>query len=214
MQSKAATVEAYLAELPADRRAAVEQVRALIRANLDDNFEEGMQYGMIGFYIPHRIYPPGYHCDPKQPLPFAGIASQKNYLSMYLGCVYGDNGVADKFKKAWAATGKKLDMGKACIRFKKPEDLALDVIADTVKSQTAQGYIAYYEAAIKAPRKGPDKKKVAKKPVKKQEIAKTIAKKGTIKKTSNKKAINEKAGVKKATTKAAVKKPAKKAKRK
>lgn len=167
MQSKAATVEAYLAELSADRRAAIEQVRAVIRANLDSGFEEGMQYGMIGYYVPHRIYPPGYHCDPKQPLPFAGIASQKNYMSMYLGCVYGDARVAEKFKRAWEATGKKLDMGKACIRFKRVEDLALDVIADAVKSQTTERYIAYYEAAIKTMRRRPAKataKRAAKKP--------------------------------------------------
>ena len=149
MQSKATTVAAYLAELPADRRAAIETVRKVIRDNLDAGFEEGMQYGMIGYFIPHSIYPPGYHCDPKQPLPFAGIASQKNHMSMYLGCVYGDEGKAAKFKKAWAAAGKKLDMGKACIRFKRIENLALDVIADTIKNETAEGYIAYYEHAIK-----------------------------------------------------------------
>jgi hypothetical protein len=209
MQSKAATVEEYLAELPEDRRAAVEQVRALIRANLDGGFEEGMQYGMIGYYIPHRIYPPGYHCDPKQPLPFAGIASQKNYLTMYLGCVYGDDGVAGKFKKAWAAAGKKLDMGKACIRFKKPEDLALDVIAETVKGQTAAGYIAYYEAAIKAPRKRPGKKiakpakQAATKSAKKKVLVKAAAKKGTVKKDA----------VKKTSKKKVVKKSGKKIKR-
>lgn len=162
MQSKATTVEAYLAELPADRRAVVEQVRAVIRANLHSGFEEGIQYGMIGYYVPHRLYPPGYHCDPKQPLPFAGISSQKNYISMYLGCVYGSDAVAEKFKRAWAATGKKLDMGKACIRFKKPEDLALDVIADTIKSISAAGYIAYYESAIKTTRNRPAKAAVKK----------------------------------------------------
>lgn len=215
MQSKAATVEEYLAEMPADRRAAVEQVRALIRANLDGDFEEGMQYGMIGYYIPHRIYPPGYHCDPKQPLPFAGIASQKNYMSMYLACIYGNDGLATRFKQAWAKTGKKLDMGKACIRFKKPEDLALDVIADTVKGQSALGYIAYYEALLNSPRTRPEKKaakktakikKAAKKSAKPKPLAKAAAKKGSM--TSKKKAV-KKAATKKATTK----KPVKKAKR-
>ena len=90
MQSKATTVGQYLAELPADRRRAIEAVRKVILANLDRDYEEGMQYGMIGYYVPHRIYPAGYHCDPKQPLPFTALASQKNYLSLYLGaCIAG-----------------------------------------------------------------------------------------------------------------------------
>jgi hypothetical protein len=118
MQSKAATVAQYLGELSAERRAAIAAVRAVIRQNLDADYEEGMQYGMIGYYVPHRVYPPGYHCDPKQPLPFACLASQKNYLSLYLGCVYGDTPLAHWFREAWAQTGKKLDMGKSCIRFK------------------------------------------------------------------------------------------------
>jgi hypothetical protein len=208
MQSRAATVEQYLAELPEDRRAAVEQVRAVMRANLDPDIEEGMQYGMIGYYIPHRVYPAGYHCDPKQPLPFAGIASQKNYLSLYLGCVYGDDGRAEKFQRAWVATGKKLDMGKACIRFKRVEDLALDVIAETVRSITAQGFIAFYETAIKAPRRRPGEvmirepvKPAAKKAVKKapkkasakpaKKTPKKAAKKAT-KKSVPRKAVRKK----------------------
>ena len=91
MQSKATTVEQYLAELPEDRRKAIEAVRQVILKNLDKDYEEGIQYGMIGYYVPHRVYPAGYHCDPKQPLPFAGLASQKNYMSLYLMCVYGDS---------------------------------------------------------------------------------------------------------------------------
>lgn len=84
VQSKAITVADYLAALPADRRTALESVRAVIRKNLDDDYEEGMQYGMIGYYVPHRVYPAGYHCDPKQPLPFAGLASQKGHMSLYM----------------------------------------------------------------------------------------------------------------------------------
>lgn len=201
MQSKATTVEAYLAELSADRRAAIETVRRVIRDNLDAGFEEGMQYGMIGYFIPHRIYPPGYHCDPKQPLPFAGIASQKNHMSMYLGCVYGDEGKAAKFKKAWAAAGKKLDMGKACIRFKRIENLALDVIADTVKNETAEGYIAYYEHAIKT-----SLKQSRKRPAKKATAKKTLAKKQTTKKVSKK--ASAKPGAKSAAKKSAESKKA------
>lgn len=149
MQSNAATVEQYLAELPADRRAALEAVRAVVKQNLDGDFEEGMQYGMIGYYVPHRIYPPGYHCDPKQPLPYAGLASQKNHMSLYLGCVYGHKGQREWFESAWVKTGKKLDMGQACIRFKKVEDLALDVIAEAIRRTPATKFIAYYESVIK-----------------------------------------------------------------
>src|SRR4051812_24463966 len=99
MQSKATTVEQYLAELPADRRAAIQAVREVIRQNLDADYEEGMQYGMIGYYVPHRVFPAGYHCDPQQPLPFAGIASQKGYMAVYLMCVYGDGDLAAWFRE-------------------------------------------------------------------------------------------------------------------
>jgi len=148
MQSKATTVQQYLAELPADRRAAIEGVRTVIRRNLDPVFEEGMQYGMIGYYVPHRIYPPGYHCDPKQPLPFICLASQKNYMSVYLGCVYGPER-EKPFREAWAKTGKKLDMGKSCVRFRKVEDLALDVIGEAIQRTSARKFIEYYESVAK-----------------------------------------------------------------
>src|SRR5678816_3695878 len=140
MQSKAATVNQYLASLPADRRADVEAVRGVILKNLDKDYEEGMQYGMIGFYVPHRVHPAGYHCDPKQPLPFAALGSQKNYVSLYLMSIYGGGEHANWFQKAWKATGKKLDMGKACIRFQKAEDLALEVIAEAIRRVPAKKY--------------------------------------------------------------------------
>src|SRR5215510_4562835 len=128
MQSKAATVEQFLAALPEDRRAAIQAVREVILKNLDKDYEEGMQYGMLGYYVPHRVFPAGYHCDPKQPLSFAGLASQKNHMSLYLMCVYGNREHEQWFRQAWTKTGKKLDMGKSCIRFKKLEDVALDVV--------------------------------------------------------------------------------------
>jgi hypothetical protein len=140
--SKAASVADYLAGLPADRRAAIKAVRQVIQKNLDKDYEEGMQYGMIGYYVPHRIFPPGYHCDPKQPLPFAGLASQKNHMAVYLMCVYGSSELQDWFRKAWAKTGKKLDMGKSCIRFRKIEDVALDVIGQAIARVPARKYIA------------------------------------------------------------------------
>jgi len=149
MQSKATTVADYLAELPADRRAVMEAVRAVILANLDKDFEEGMQYGMIGYHVPHRAYPAGYHCDPKQPLPFAGLASQKHYMSLYLMSVYAAE-QQRSFAKEWAKTGKKLNMGKCCVRFHKLEDLALDVIGRTIRRVRAERYIETYESALGA----------------------------------------------------------------
>lgn len=148
MQSKATTVEAYLAELPPDRRAAIEAVRKVILANLDKDYEEGMTYGMIGYYVPHRVYPAGYHCDPKMPLPFVNLASQKNYMSVYLMGIYGDAAHAKWFVEEWEKTGKKLDKGKVCVRFKKLEDLALNVIGESIKRTPAKKFIAYCEAAL------------------------------------------------------------------
>lgn len=150
MQSKAKTVAEYLAELPEDRRKAIETVRQVVLKNLDKDYEEGMQYGMIGYYVPHRVHPAGYHCDPKQPLPFAALGSQKNYMSLYLMCIYGDTNHSNWFQEAWAKTGKKLDMGKSCVRFKHVEDLALDVIGEAIKRVPAKKYIAYCEASVKS----------------------------------------------------------------
>ena len=144
------TVEEYIASLPGDRRAALQAVREVILGNLDGGYEEGIQYGAIGYYVPHRVYPPGYHCDPKQPLPFASLASRKDHLSLGLMCVYGSPGVAERFRKEWASTGKRLDMGAACIRFRKPEDLALEVIGRTIARVPAAKYIEHCEAALRA----------------------------------------------------------------
>ncbi|MDX1943802.1 MAG: DUF1801 domain-containing protein [Pirellulaceae bacterium] len=152
MQSKAATVAKYLAELPTDRRIIVEQVRKVILKNLQEGFEEGMQYGMIGYHVPHSLYPPGYHCDPQQPLPFVALASQKNYLSLYMMPLYTPGGDITWFEKAWAKTGKKLDMGKSCIRFKKIEDLALDVIAQAIARVSVKKWIEIYETTLKSAR--------------------------------------------------------------
>jgi len=154
MQSNTTTVSDYLASLPDDRRKAIETVRSVILANLDKDFEEGMQYGMIGYYIPHRIYPAGYHADPKQGLPFAALASQKNYMSVYAMGLYtgSDNKLVRWFHEAWAKSGKKkLDMGKSCIRFKRVDDLALDVLGEAIRRMPAKTYIEAYE---KARRKG------------------------------------------------------------
>lgn len=148
MISQASTVDEYLAELPADRRVAIQAVRKVILKKLRKGFQEGMQYGMIGYFVPHRLYPAGYHCDPQQPLPFAALASQKNYMSVYLMCLYADSKEEQEFRQRWAETGKKLDMGKCCVRFKKLEDLPLDIIGETIARISVKDHIAVYEAAI------------------------------------------------------------------
>ncbi len=192
MQSKATTVSAYLKALPADRREALETLRQVFLKNLGKGFEEGMQYGMIGYFVPHSVYPPGYHCNPKEPLPFAGLASQKNHMSMYLMCIYGDEKHRERFVKEWTeahAKGKagKLDMGKGCIRFKKIEDVPLKVVGDAIKRVKFKDFIDHYESVIRsgnkrAASKAASKKKISKKTTKKK-VAKKTAKKVT-KKTS------------------------------
>lgn len=149
MQSEAKTVDQYLAELPDDRRESLHTVRAVMLKNLPTGYEEGMQYGMIGYYVPHSVYPPGYHCDPKQPLPFAGLASQKNHMSIYLMCIYADAEHEAWFRKAWAKSGKKLDMGKSCVRFKKADDVPLKVIGEAIKRVPVKKFIERYESVIK-----------------------------------------------------------------
>jgi hypothetical protein len=145
MRIPAASVKEYLSKLPEDRRAAISAVRDKILENLDAGYEEWVEGGMINYYVPHRLYPPGYHCDPKQPLPFAGLASQKNYMAVYLMSVYMDPSHLQWFTGAWKKSGKKLDMGKCCVRFKKVEDVALDVIGEAIRRVPAKTYIEYYE---------------------------------------------------------------------
>ena len=154
MQSKASTVAEYLDSLPEDRRKAVEEVRKVVLENLDDDVEECMQYGMIGWSIPHRVFPDGYHADPTKPLPYAAIASQKNYLSLYLMTVYSAGGEDEKwFRDEWVKTGKKLDMGKSCIRFRKADDLALDVIAKAFRRIPPKKHIEAYLEHRPSPKK-------------------------------------------------------------
>jgi hypothetical protein len=175
MQSKAATVAEYLASLPPDRRQAVEAVRQVMLKNLDKDFVEGMGYGMMGYSVPHSVYPAGYHCDPKQPLPYAGIASQKQGISIYLMSLYigGAAGAAETrwFTEAWAKTGKKLDMGKSCIRFKRIEDVPLDVIGEAIRRVPAKLYIQRYEEGLASRSSAP--KKPSKKATKKAGIKRT-----------------------------------------
>lgn len=193
MQSKATTVAAYLKELPEDRRAAISAVRDVILKNLDPTFEEGMNYGMIGYYVPHSAYPAGYHCDPSKPLPFAGLASQKQHMSVYLMSAYGDKGEYAKLVEGFKKAGKKLDMGACCVRFKKLEDLPLDVIGAAVKRVPAKTYIERYESVLESMGRGRNRKPQAQQAREK----KAAAKKG---KTA-KKATSAKGGTKVVTKK-------------
>ena len=148
MTSKAETVKQYLDELPEDRREAIQAVREVILKNLPEGYEEGMQYGMIGYYVPHSLYPKGYHCDPKQPLPFASLASQKNHMAVYLFCIYSSDEDREWFIEEYKKTGMRMDLGKSCVRFKKLENLPLPLIGKAVKKMTVKKFIAAYESAF------------------------------------------------------------------
>lgn len=150
MQSKATTVEQYIAELPAERHKAISELRRAIKKNLPKGFKEGMGYGMIGYVVPHNIYPSGYHCDPKQPLPFMSLASQKNYISVYHMGVYGDNDLGKWFVLAYEKLKiGKLDIGKCCIRFKKMDSIPYKLIGELATKITVAEWISVYEKAIK-----------------------------------------------------------------
>lgn len=152
--SAEATVEDYLAGLPEDRRAVVTAVRDVVNANLPPGYREGMQYGMIGWAVPHDLYPAGYHADPAQPLPLAALASQKrcvtlHLMGLYLGGADASGAPADRewFEEAWRSTGRKLDMGASCVRFRTLDDVPLDVVAEAIGRLTVDDYITRYEAS-------------------------------------------------------------------
>lgn len=145
MQSKAKTVKDYLVELPPERREIIEAVRAQILKNLPKGYEEVMQYGMISYIVPLRLYPRGYLDQKEVPLSYVALASQKNYMAVYLTNIYADQTVEKWFKQEYTTSGKKLDMGKSCIRFKKMTDLPLPLIGKVVKLTPVKDYIAMYE---------------------------------------------------------------------
>lgn len=150
MQSKAITVDQYVKELPADRREAVNELRNTINKNLPKGFEEVMSYGMIGYVVPHKLYPPGYHCTPELPLPFAGLASQKNSINFYHMGIYSDPALLKWFTEEFKKTSsKKLDMGKSCMRFKKPEDIPYKLIGQLMKKIPVKDWVKLYEGALK-----------------------------------------------------------------
>jgi hypothetical protein len=142
MQSDATTVDQYLAELPDDRREAIATVRRLVLDNLPAGFEEVMQYGMISYVVPLERYPDTYNGEA---LAVASLADQKRHMAIYLMGVYGEEGTQDWLRERWAVTGKKLDMGKSCLRFRKLDDLALDVLAEAIARTSVDDFIAAYE---------------------------------------------------------------------
>jgi hypothetical protein len=148
MADKPATVDQYLDALEPDRREAVEAIRRVINDNLDPAFAEGVQYGMPAWFLPHDVYPHGYHCDPTQPLPFVSVASQKKHISIYLLGVYVDAGEKQRLVDAWQATGRRPDMGAGCVRVRKLEDVPLDVLGAAIKRMTADRFVAAYEAGL------------------------------------------------------------------
>jgi len=144
VQSKAQTVKEYLDELPDDRRNIITEIRKIIKKNLPSGYEETMRWGMICYEVPLKRYANTYN---KQPLMYAALASQKNYLAVYLSNIYQDSKAAVWFKDAFARAGKKLDMGKSCVKFKRLDDLPLDVIGQAIAMQSVDEFIAAYEKA-------------------------------------------------------------------
>jgi uncharacterized protein YdhG (YjbR/CyaY superfamily) len=149
MQSKEITVDAYMNALPEDRKLPMMKLREVILKSLPKGFKEEMSYGMVGYVIPHSLYPKGYHCTPELPLPFLNIASQKNFIAIYHMGIYANPELLEWFTNEYAKRVKgKLDMGKSCIRFKKPELIPFDLIAELATKMTPQKWIEIYESAF------------------------------------------------------------------
>ena len=154
MRSEAKSVEQYLAELPEDRREAISRVREVILKNLPDGYEEAMNWGMIAYEVPLSTYPDTYN---GQPLAYAALASQKNHMAVYLTGIYMDEEARAKFEADYRATGKRFDVGKSCVRFRKLDDLPLPVIAEAIRYLPAEEYVARVKA-VHSPRKARKKK--------------------------------------------------------
>jgi hypothetical protein len=147
MQSKALSTEAYIEELPPDRKESITRLRKEILKNLPKGFKEVMGYGMLGYVVPHSLYPKGYHCDPTLPLPFMNIASQKNFIAVYHMGVYANKELLNWFVNEFPKHSKaKLDMGKSCIRFKKPEHIPYQLIGELAGKISVKDWIKMYES--------------------------------------------------------------------
>ncbi|WP_329804787.1 iron chaperone [Flavobacterium facile] len=149
MISDAKNPEDYINSLPEDRKVYMEKLRNVIVKNLPKGFQEGMNYGMMGYYVPHSIYPKGYHCKPTDPLPFMGFASQKNSINFYHMGIYANAALYDWFVEEYPKySTRKLDMGKSCIRFKKFEEIPFDLIGELVTKVSVEDWISTYESAF------------------------------------------------------------------
>lgn len=150
MKIDANTVEEYIENVADDRREAIQKLRQTVLDNLPEGFKEELNYGMIGYVVPHSIYPAGYHCEPKLPLPFANIASQKNHIAFYHMGVYADPELLKWFTEEFPKHSKlKLNMGKSCIRFKKPEHITYELIGELITKMSVERYIEIYEKNYK-----------------------------------------------------------------
>ncbi|WP_396590859.1 DUF1801 domain-containing protein [Allomuricauda sp. R78024] len=150
MTIDANTPDEYISKLPEDRKLAVSKLRETVKASLPEGFQECISYKMIGYVVPHSLYAPGYHCDPKLPLPFINIASQKNFVALYHSGIYADKKLLDWFVGEYPKHVKtKLDMGKSCIRFKKMENIPYKLIAELCQKITPKAWIELYEKNIK-----------------------------------------------------------------
>ncbi|MBT8298255.1 MAG: DUF1801 domain-containing protein [Maribacter sp.] len=150
MQSKATSPEQYISELPDDREKAIKKLRKIILENIPSGFKEQMSYGMLGYVVPHSIYPDGYHTNPELPLPFMNLASQKNFIALYHSGIYASKKLHDWFVNEYPKYVKtKLDMGKSCIRFKKPESIPYELIGELCTKMTVDEWITLYERNIK-----------------------------------------------------------------
>lgn len=158
MQSQSKTPDGYIKEIPSERMEAFTTLRNTVLKHIPKGFEECMGYGMIGYVVPHKLFPAGYHCDPKLPLPFASIASQKNFIALYHMGLYANPELLDWFVAEYPKHCKtKLDMGKGCVRFKKIDDIPFKLIGELMKKITVKDWIALYEKNLAAPR--PTRKK-------------------------------------------------------
>jgi len=150
MQYKATSPEDYISQVPEERQATLKKLRKTVKDNLPKGFEEGIQYGMIGYFVPHSTYPDGYHCTPSEPLPFMSFASQKNSVNLYHSGIYAVPEIHDWFVSEYPKHSKrKLDMGKSCIRFKNMDDIPFDLIGELCKKLTVNEWIAIYEKNVK-----------------------------------------------------------------
>jgi len=154
MQYEATSVDDYISQIPEERKSPISKLRKVILNNLPKGFEEGINYKMIEYYVPHSKYSAGYHCDPKLPLPFMNVASQKNFIAVYHSGIYADKKLMDWFVSEFPKHSKrKLDMGKSCIRFKNIDEIPYDLIGELVSKMTVDEWINTYEKAIKNKKK-------------------------------------------------------------